>query len=107
MGTEIDEVSLTLGELRGEVKSIGKQVAEGNHSRRELHEKVNTVVNAMAEMSAKVQTLCATVEQLTQTVNTHENIRQQGTGAKTLATGVFSACGTLGLLEAAKHMFFK
>jgi len=107
MGNDIDEVSLTLGELRGELKMIGGQVTEGNRSRRELHEKVNTVVNSMAEMSAKVQSLCSTVETLAETVRTHEELKQQGAGMKTLVVGAFSACGTLGIFEAAKHLFFK
>lgn len=107
MGEGIDGVSLALGELRGEVKGISKQVEAGNTSRRELHEKVNTCLNAVAEMSAKVQTLCGTMEALAATVKTHEEVRQQGTGIKSLVTGAFSACGTLGLFEAAKHFFMK
>lgn len=102
---EIDEVSLTLGELRGEVKGIAKQVAEGNVSRRELHEKVNACLNGMAEMSQKVQALCGTVETLAATVKVHEDARNQGVGIKTLITAAFSGGGIAGLIEFGKHYF--
>lgn len=100
----IDQVSLTLGELRGELKQISAQVRAGNEGRKELHVKISDMAENLIGVRAEVTALGDTTKAMSELVQSHEVLRQQGSGMRTLLAGAVSACGTMGVFELARHL---
>lgn len=105
---EVNEVSRSIGRLEGRLGAIEEKVAEGNKSRRDLHEKVNTISNQMTELGAKLQGVAGAVEHLAGTVNTHETERNQSIGSRKTVVAIAAAASAFvtAAVEALKHVKF-
>lgn len=105
---DVHEVSRAIGTLEGRLGGIEEAVKQGNASRRDLHEKVNTIGQQVTELGAKLSSVVGAVENLAGTVQTHETERNQNIGSRKSVVAIAAAASAVvtAAVEALKHIKF-
>lgn len=107
MADQINGVSAAIGALQAQVVTLTKATESAEQSRSAMHEKINSIGQTNTEISAILNNIAQSVETLSATVKSHENLRQQASGARLVITSVLSALGVIGAWKGIEHFFLK